>query len=258
MIKRTSFFLVAVFTVLIVGSSVADASPLFRLRVENLATGEGVVITDNGAGDSVPGAGVIQFSGSLGSFSINVTTGISKPNIGGVNNYAELDLNSVNVSFSGAGILRITLEDGGFTLGPDGPLSVVGLVGGTMTAPAGSSATFQSWANAGDLVPDLGADAAVPTALAPIGATPAGSVAVFSPATSFGPGAFSDSGSAEFTKSGSYSLFSQATIVFTGSGLVSFDHNTNVVPEPASLVLLGTGLASLGLLGRKKKSTPQS
>jgi len=143
MIRNSSKLLLAAFIVLMLFGTVAQASPLFRLRLEDSGTGQGVVITDNGAGDTSASSGVITFNGSVGSFIVNVTTGLSKPLIGGTNNYAELDLNSVNVRVSGPGSLRITLEDGGYTLGPDGPLSVGSLVGGTLNATAGSNVSFQ-------------------------------------------------------------------------------------------------------------------
>jgi hypothetical protein len=69
-----------------------------------------------------PLAGVILYSGAINGFIFSVTTGISQPLIGGVNNYAELDLNSVNVQVASAGTLRITLEDSGYTFGPNGEL----------------------------------------------------------------------------------------------------------------------------------------
>jgi len=245
-------FLIFLVSTFILFASMAEAGPLLRLRVDDLTTGQSVVITDNGSGDMTAQDGAITFSGAVGGFQINVTTGLSKPAIGETNNYAELDLNSVNVRFTGAGTLRLTLEDGDYTLGPNGPLSVGAMLGGTLSAPAGSSVTFQSWADSDNLLPDLGADSPVPGVLAPIGAFPVGRDAAFTSTPTFGPGAFSTSGSGEFNKTGNYSLFSQATLVFTGSGNVSFDLNTSVVPEPTSVLLLGSGLAALGLLGRKK------
>src|SRR5262245_28650904 len=180
MIRVAGRLLSAVLTISLLCTSAAYAD-LFRLRVEDISTGIGigVVVTDGEDGDINPLTGVITYSGAINNdFLVNVTTGVSKPVIGGVNNYAELDLNSVNVQVGRAGTLRITLEDTGYTSGPDGELSAVGAVGGTLIAAPGSTATFQSWVNPSDLVPWLGLDASSPKGLSSIGDIPVGSVAL--------------------------------------------------------------------------------
>ena len=236
----------------LVGLSAVAYADSFRLRIENTSLGQGAVITDNGVGDINPALGVITFSGAIpGGFAVNVTTGLSKPMIGGTTSIAELDLNSVNVQTTGAGALRITLEDTDFINGVNGLLGFIGGVGGTLTAPGGSSVTFNTWVNPADLVPALGPDTSPVGALGAIGGIPAGSIAAFGSGVSFGPGVFSATGGANFLKTGPYSLFSQATIVFTGAGSVSFDLDSRVVPEPSSLLLLGTGLLGVAMLVRR-------
>lgn len=258
MIRVVGRCLLAVLTTGLLFTSAAYADS-FRLRVENFLTGIGVVITDNEVGDANPLTGAITYLGSLSSLAVNITTGISQPLIGSISNYAALHLNSVNIQVSGAGALRLTLEDS-YTIGPDGGMSVTGLVGGTLVAKAGSAATFQSWVNADNLVPALGPDAFSPNglSLASIGAIPAGSVALWSgDGVTFGPGAFSSTASAGFLHDGPYSLFTQATLNFTGAGIVSFDSDLSTVPEPTSLLLLGSGLAGLGLWSRRRKKSAQ-
>jgi len=252
---------IAIIAILALSGSAAYADTL-PLRVL-LQTGgsTGVIITDGGTGDINPVTGAVTFSGSLGSgFLVNVTTGTSKPIIGGNTNYAELDLNSVNVEVSGPGQLLIVLQDKNYNLGPNGSLSLDAAVGGTLSGAAGSSVSFQTWVNPNDLVPNIGPDVYPAGALSgftvPAGSEQAwaGSGVTFT--TNGGLVPFSSSDSTGFTKTGDYSIFSTALINFTGAGSVSFNLTSQVTPEPTSLLLLGSGLAALGWFGRRKRSVP--
>jgi hypothetical protein len=241
----------ALVSVTLLGSS---ASADLRLRIEDIGTGQGAVITDGGAGDVNAAVGVLTFIGVVGSFTINVTTGISKPIIGGVTDLGQLDLNSVNATGSSGGTLRLTLEDTNYLAAPFATLHVIGEVGGTLSPGAGNTITIQSWTNGDNLVPDLGSDQGVGP-IGAIGSTPAGSVPAWAAAFVSGPGAFSSSSSGDFNNGADspFSLFNQVTINFTGVGSVSFDESQRVVPEPTSLLLLSAGVAGLGLMTSRKR-----
>jgi hypothetical protein len=190
----------------------------------------GTQITDNGAGDSNPLLGAVTFNGSIDNFIVNVTTGVSQPLIGSPHQ-AFIDLNSVNVILSGASLLTISFTDTNFSLPFESNVST-NLVGGTLAAPSGSEVAFQSYLDNSN--------------------SPFGTEILLS-SFIFGPGAFSGSSSTGVTTNNPFSLTQVATLNFTGPGIVSFDAASHAaVPEPTSLVLLGSGMAGLGLLSRKR------
>jgi hypothetical protein len=254
---RKAFGLTSLALILVVvAEGTASAGP-FRLRVEDASTGLGVVLTDNGGGDLNPVIGALTFSGAIGSnFTVNVTTGVSKPLIGGVADIGQIDLNSVNVATTGAGMLILTLEDTGY-IGPLDLITGSATVGGTLTAPSGSSLLVQSWVNGDDQVPALGPDQPVGP-IGAVGGIPAGSVALWTGGGfSAGTGAFSSFTSMTFSNGAvaTFAMFSRVVVTFTGPGSVAFDTNVQAlpVPEPTSLLLLSGGLTGLGLLRRRKR-----
>jgi hypothetical protein len=248
MIRRTLIALAVVGVLSSLPPFVSSGEAL-RVRLEDEGAGSGVVVTDEAVGDDAPGSGVVAVDTVLPGILVNVTIGLSKPLVTG-----QLRLSSLHVAVAGAAVVRITLEDTGYTFGPDGSMALTADLAGDLTAPAGSTIAAQAYVNPDDLVPALGPDITPTGPLAAIGAIPLGSVSVFDGlAAVFGPSAFATSADIIFTKAGPYSLFQQVTVSFTDAGSVSFLLDSTVartVPEPASAALLASGLAAFALSRR--------
>jgi hypothetical protein len=210
------------------------AHATFVLELDDAATaGTEFSITDNGPGDSDSTVGLIHFSGATSNFSVNITTGISKPVIGNASR-AELDLSSIEVSTSAGGTLTIRLSDTGFSLGGLTAVSFRSDIGGTLGSVGPNSLTFKSIYDPSDTLFGTGGGA-ITTDLGP-----------------FGPlGAFSGAAAKNITASAPFSLTQIVTLSLTGSQSVSFDAQIVVIPEPAALLLLGSGLVAVGFIGRK-------
>lgn len=202
------------------------------LRLDNGTSS--VTIEDNLAGDLNPSLGVINFSGALGGWTLNVTTGETKP-VSGNAVAPYMYLNSINFTLPsglpGGGVMTISFTDQGFGPLPDG-LYFRGSYSGTTTG----SVIYKAYL---DLSNTLFGD----------------DISLFSTSTQ-GPGPFSGTiasaslNDAEFP----YSL-TQELIINHGSGpnqSTSGDFAIGEIPEPSTLLLIGSGLLGLAGYGGKK------
>ena len=282
------FVLMAFFSV----TAPANGLGTFRLRIEDPYTGVGRVLTDNqtwglsnSAGDQDSAPGTLYFSGSVENFNVTIqaTTENSDGSGGGV-----LTL-SARVTYAGISNaqIRITLEDSGYTA-PAATAGFVGRVGGynnvnktvtpTGDLTGGASLKVQSWLDVANNEPAFGSVSGS-TYLNSMTTPPGGS----STAAFAGDGQLFRTTGFAYTgttvpvafSGGNYSMFSQATVSFSGVGSANFSvkasdapasnstpteptsdppaSNSTSMPEPTSLMLLGSALLGLGFLPKKKR-----
>ena len=214
----------------------ASADPIgLRVRIENMTTGEAVIVTDNGALDGNGAVGLLlaAFGGASWSASSSETVG------------NEARLLFMNMAVNTAGDYQFTLINDGFDPGPDGPMVVHAQVDTNISGQAGSLGSAQSYVGLDNAVPALGADGEYPGA----GAIPpapdfTGLTAIYNPAATFGLGASQTVDSEMVVKSGPFSLVSTASVYMTGPGNIELTMQVAAVPIPeqSSLVLLSIGL----------------
>ena len=221
--KNSKKFAVIAASVCALTLSVERASAVASLSLFDGTTT--VNVADGSGGDSNANTGAVTFNGAIGVWTINVSTGLSKPILGSSSS-PEMDLNSVDFS-SAAGTLVIRFTDDGFNTPGGG--SAYATIGGTLANTAGNSITYKTYQIIGgttNLLTTISANT-----------TP-----------------FSGVGSAPTTPSGSYSLVQEITIVHKAKGSTSFDATLTVPDGGMTAALLGFGLLGVEGLRRKFKA----
>jgi hypothetical protein len=186
-----------------------------------------ITVADGGPMDSSPQVGVVTYNGPVGvNWTLNVTTGISKPILGSPAQ-PWMDLNSVNATSKGAGVMTIKFSDNNF-----GPSSgkLTSKIGGTSQGKV----TLNTYKDAGN-----------------------GIFALTTPLTSQGPlgsGAFASTASMSFSGGLPFSLTQVATITHTKRAVTSFNEELRVPDAGMTLALLGSSLIGLAAFARTRKT----
>lgn len=217
----------------VLGTALAAGSAWATPTLQISATGGSTItIADGQTGtyaDQAAASGIVSWSGALGNFDFTVTSGSTKDAIGSGAVPKMHVTGSATASSTAGGTFTVAFSETGF--GPMSPslqgfLTAMGGYGGTATS-------LKAYYDTSDQL--FGTDTSG-TAVQIADLSSYGAQQVFNGIPSANP----------------FSLTMVSTFTLGKADAASFDNGLKPVPEPATMLLLGSGLLGLAGVGRKK------
>ena len=225
--KRVSLGVALVPVLLIWFGSTSYAT--FELMLSDGNPSDTVTIVDGSAPDSNPTTGAITWIGTMGTWTISVTTALGYPAVGTLTQPV-IDISSIDATSTSGGTLTISASETGFS--PTSTVSGTFMIGGTTSGTVQASVYGNS----------SNASFGTGTLLASLSGS---------------TGAFSGVTSGSFTPGSTYSLTEITAITQNAAGMTSLDASF-AVPEPATILFLGLGMVGAAMYGRYSRRGRES